>query len=76
MTAAQERRLVLAALDFAEADRLCREAQKHPTAVSRGTALRWRRLAKRRLLTAAGEDRPQLEIDIRPALRGPSKEKK
>lgn len=69
MTAAQERRLLIAALDYAEADQLCRDSQKHPTAVSRESALKRRRLAKKRLLTAAGEGRAQLEIDVRRALR-------
>ncbi len=67
MTARQERRLLIAALDYAEADRLCREAQKFPTRVSRAAALKKRRLAKKRLLTAAGEDRQQIELDPRPA---------
>jgi hypothetical protein len=69
MNAAQERRLLLAALDFAGYDRACREAQKHPTALSREYALKMRRLAKARLLRAVGEKRPQLEIDLREALR-------
>lgn len=69
VTARQERRLLLAALDFAEADRLCRESQHHPTAVSRAVALKKRRLAKKRLLSAAGEKRPQIELDVREALR-------
>lgn len=69
MTANQERRLLIAALDYAEADRLCRTAQTHPATVSREKALKARRLAKARLLRAAGEGRAQREIDVRPALR-------
>ena len=62
MTAAQERRLLIAALDYAGYDRACCESQKHPTAVSRQEALRKRRLAKARLLRAAGRYRKQQEM--------------
>lgn len=70
MTHNQERRLLLAALDFAGYDRACREAQKHPTAVSREYALRQRRLAKQRLLRAAGEHRRQPDLDLPATWRG------
>lgn len=70
MNARQERRLLLAALDFAAADRLCREARRATTSsVSRLDALRLRRLAKQRILRAAGEKRIQKELDVREALR-------
>lgn len=70
MNARQEHRLILAALDFAAADRLCREARRVTTSsVSRLDALRLRRLAKLRLLRAAGERRSQKELDMREALR-------
>lgn len=90
MNAAQERRLLLAALDFAhaEAQRLTalRGQRAFPhrddgyTAAEkrsvdalhreRREATRVRYLAKLRLLRAAGANRPQLEIDQRPALKG------
>lgn len=70
MNAGQERRLILAALDYAAADRLCREAQRDPEGpVNRLHALKKRRLARLRLLRAAGEKRAQKELDIREALR-------
>jgi hypothetical protein len=75
MNGAQERRLLLAALDYCGYDRACREAQKHPTAVSREYALKKRALAKRRMLRAVGDGRPQLEIDVRPAYARQSKER-
>ena len=68
MTANQERRLLVAALDYAEHDARCRAAQKDPT-ISRKEALRQRALAKKRLISAAGRGRAQLELDPRPALR-------
>jgi len=69
VNAPQERRLLLAALDFAAADRLCRDSRLYPETTSRADALRRRRLAKQRLLRAAGEKRPQRELDVREALR-------
>jgi hypothetical protein len=69
MNARQERRLLLAALDYAKADLTCRASNTFPGTIPRAAALKERRLAKARLLRAAGEKRKQTEIDLRPALR-------
>jgi hypothetical protein len=95
VTAAQERRLLLAALDFAHADARRLTALRGQRAIprrddgytavekrsinalhrERHDATRVRYLAKLRLLRAAGADRPQLEIDVRPALRAEKRRK-
>lgn len=67
MTAGQERRLIRAALDFVEADARVR-ASRHDIHVSRKGALYDRRLAKARLITAAGLRRPQPELPLHVAL--------
>jgi hypothetical protein len=70
MNASQEKRLLLAALDFAAADKLCRESRRDPEGpINRLQALKKRRLAKQRLLRASGEKRTQRELDVREALR-------
>lgn len=62
MNARQERRLLLAAIDYADADFRCRLSQHSPATVSRSEALKARRLAKARLLRAAGSERCQQEL--------------
>lgn len=69
MTSNQERRLLLAALDYADADLKCRETRALMGTDERAAAIKARQRAKARLLSAAGQNRKQPDIDLREALR-------
>jgi hypothetical protein len=69
MTRNQERRLLLAALDYADADMACRVTRAMIGTPERAAAIKSRQRAKARLLSAAGQNRKQPELDLREALR-------
>ena len=73
MTAHQERRILKAAIEYARADEVVaatrnqwqgRENGRNVPTVERAAALKARAAAKKRLISAVGRNRPQVELPL------------